>query len=147
MELKKLMIPTKAVWLDFPGFPGFRVKVSNLARKELAELRKRCTGQQFDRKARMIVETLDDEKFVREFTKATVNGWEGLTIAHLESLVLIDTQGQDPESLVDYSLENAELLVSNSIEFDTWLNEVVFDLDNFRSGTKTRTTESSGETV
>jgi len=25
-------------------------------------------------------------------------------------------------------------LVSSSTEFDTWLNEVVFDLDNFRAG-------------
>ena len=44
--------------------------------------------------------------------------------------------GQDPESEVDYSADNAEQLVANSTEFDTWLNEVVFDLDNFRGGTE-----------
>ena len=32
-----------------------------------------------------------------------------------------------------YSKENAEVLVENSSEFDNWLNEVVFDLENFRS--------------
>ena len=28
------------------------------------------------------------------------------------------------------------LLVENSSEFDNWLNEVVFDLENFRTGGK-----------
>ena len=34
---------------------------------------------------------------------------------------------------MDYSEENAQTLVENSSEFDNWLNEVVFDLENFRS--------------
>ena len=44
-----------------------------------------------------------------------------------------------------YSEENAEVLVANSTEFDTWLNEVVFDLDNFRSGTKRGRTKKTRE--
>ena len=34
---------------------------------------------------------------------------------------------------MEFSEENAQLLVENSSEFDNWLNEVVFDLENFRS--------------
>ena len=34
---------------------------------------------------------------------------------------------------MDFSEENAKQLVENSSEFDNWLNEVVFDLENFRS--------------
>ena len=50
---------------------------------------------------------------------------------------MIDTDGQDLTKELEYSIENAETLVSSSTEFDTWLNEVVFDLDNFRNtGTK-----------
>ena len=45
-------------------------------------------------------------------------------------------EGQDSSQEINYSEENAEQLVSNSTEFDTWLNEVVFDLDNFRGGTE-----------
>ena len=40
----------------------------------------------------------------------------------------------DPESELDYDQEQAEVLVQNSAEFDNWINEVVFDLDNFRAG-------------
>ncbi len=136
MELKKLMVDSKSVWLDFPGLPGFSVEVANLSRKELTNLRKRCTTSKFDRKTRQLTENLDDDKFVSEFSKATIRNWKGLTISHLETLILIDTEGQDPEKEVEYSDENAEVLVTNSSEFDTWLNEVVFDLGNFRSEPK-----------
>ena len=136
MELKKLMVDSKAVWIDFPGLPGFSVEVANLSRKELTGLRKRCTSQKFDRKTRQLLETLDEDKFVSEFSKASIKNWKGLTGEHLETLLLIDTDNQDPKAEVDYSIENAEILVTNSSEFDTWLNEVVFDLDNFRSQSK-----------
>ena len=133
MELKKLMVDSKSVWMDFPGLDGFKVEVANLSRKELTGLRKRCTSSKFDRKSRQIMENLDEEKFVKEFAKATLKGWSGLTIEHLETLILINTDGQDPDAEVEFSEDNAEILVTNSTEFDTWLNEVVFDLDNFRS--------------
>ena len=136
MQLKKLMVDSKSVWIDFPGLSGFSVEVANLSRKELTSLRKRCTAQKFDRKTRQLVETLDEDKFVSEFAECSVKNWKGLTVEHLETLLLIDTEGQDPQAEVEYSKENAEVLVTNSSEFDTWLNEVVFDLDNFRSGGK-----------
>jgi hypothetical protein len=103
--------------------------------------------QKFDRKLRQIMEDLDEDKFVEEFTKSTVKNWKGLTIEHLETLVLIDTNNQDMSKEVEYSQENAEVLVSSSTEFDTWLNEVVFDLDNFRSRREGETAGSAGKTV
>jgi len=136
MDLKKLMVDTKAVWVDFPGLPGFEVEVANLSRKELNGLRKKCTTTKFDRKTRAAVETLDEEKFVTEFSKSVIINWKGLALEHLETLLLVDIDGQDPKKELEFSEENAETLVSSSTEFDTWLNEVVFDLDNFRTGSK-----------
>ena len=99
-------------------------------------MRKRCTGQKFDRKTRGVVESLDEDKFVTEFSKATLINWKGLTYKNLEALLLVDVADQDPETELPYTEENAETLVSSSTEFDTWLNEVVFDLDNFRISAK-----------
>lgn len=147
MELKKLMVDSKSVWIDFPGLDGFSVEVANLSRKELTGLRKRCTSQKFDRKTRQIAEVLDEDKFVKEFSAATVKGWKGLTLEHLETLILIDIDGQDPSKEVEFSEDNAEVLVTNSTEFDTWLNEVVFDLDNFRGAGKGRNSKAAGEAV
>ena len=136
MDLKKLMVDTKAVWVDFQGLKGFSVEVANLSRKELNGLRKKCTTTKFDRKTRAAVETLDEEKFVSEFSRSVIKNWKGLTLEHLETLLLVDIEGQDPKKELEFSEENAETLVSSSTEFDTWLNEVVFDLDNFRTGSK-----------
>ena len=134
MELKSLLVDSKTAWVDFPGLDGFEVELANLSRKELVNLRKRCTTNKFDRKTRMFNEELDETKFVKEFTEATVKGWKGLKLKYLEDLILVDLQGQDPNGELEYTEENAQVLVENSTEFDNWLNEVVFDLENFRSG-------------
>ena len=147
MDLKKLVVDTKSGWVDFPGLSGFSIEVANLSRKELNNLRKRCTVQKFDRKTRQVVESLDEEKFVKEFSVATVKNWKGLSLSNLETLLLIDTTGQDMSTELEFTEDNAETLVSSSNEFDTWLNEVVFDLDNFRVGGKGGSSKPTGETL
>ena len=133
MELKSLLVDSKTTWVEFPGLDGFEVELANLSRKELVNLRKRCTQNKFNRKTRQFEEILDDDKFVIEFTSATVKGWKGLKLKFLEDLVLVDIKGEDPEKELPFDEPNAQLLVENSNEFDNWLNEVVFDLENFRS--------------
>ena len=136
MDLKTLMVDTKRAWVDFSGLEGFSVEVANLSKKELQGLRKKCVSTKFDRKTRQAIEDLDEEKFVTEFSKAVIKNWKGLTLEHLETLLLVDIEGKDPTTELEYTSENAETLVSSSTEFDTWLNEVVFDLDNFRTKRK-----------
>ena len=136
MELKNLLVDSKTTWVEFPGLEQFEVELANLSRKELVSLRKKCTTNKFNRKTRAFEESLDDEKFVKEFAKSTVKGWKGLQIGFLEDLLLVDLKGQDPETEMEYTEENALLLVENSSEFDNWLNEVVFDLENFRTNFK-----------
>ena len=148
MELKSLLVDTKTTWVEFPGLHNFEVELANLSRKDLVALRKKCTNNKFNRKTRGFEETLDDEKFVREFTESTVKNWKGLKLSYLEDLLLVDLKGQDVESELEYSKTNAESLVENSSEFDNWLNEVVFDLENFRDrreGKDIPTTESIPE--
>ena len=122
MELKSLLVDSKTAWVEFPGMEGFEVELANLSRKELVNLRKKCTTNKFDRKTRAFNEELDESKFLSEFTKAVVKNWKG--------------SGQDPEKEMDYSYDNGKVLVENSSEFDNWLNEVVFDLENFRGGSQ-----------
>jgi len=133
MELKNLLVDSKTTWVEFPGLDGFEVELANLSRKELVALRKRCTQNKFNRKTRQFEENLDDDKFVKEFTTATVKNWNGLKLKYLEDLVLVDLKGNDPEQELPFNMANSTELVENSSEFDNWLNEVVFDLENFRS--------------
>ena len=143
MELKSLLVDSKTTWVEFPGLEGFEVELANLSRKELTNLRKKCTINKFNRKIRQFEDELDDEKFVKEFAKATVQNWKGLKLEYLEDLLLVDLKDQDPTKEMEFSVENALVLVENSTEFDNWLNEVVFDLENFRGKQQGNTPEKT----
>ena len=123
MNLEALMVDTKSAWIEFPEAPGLEVEVNNLSRKEITNLRKRCITTKFNRKTRIMEED-------------TVVGWRGFKLKYLEDLLLVDLTDNDPEGELEYNQENAEQLVNNSTEFDNWLNEVVFDLANFRGGSE-----------
>ena len=148
MELKSLLVDSKTTWVEFPGLTGFEVELANLSRKELTNLRKKCTINKFNRKTRQFEDELNDEKFVVEFTRSTVKNWKGLKLEYLQDLLLVDLKDQDSKKELEFSEENAQVLVENSTEFDNWLNEVVFDLDNFRTSdegkTKGKTSPVSG---
>ena len=136
MDLKTLLVDSKTTWVEFPGSEGFEVELANLSRKELQNLRKNCIQNKFNRKTRMYEESLDDEKFVKEFTLKTVKGWKGLKLKYLEDMLLVEYPKKDEDVELEYTEDNAITLVENSTEFDNWLNEVVFDLENFRSGSE-----------
>jgi hypothetical protein len=145
MDLKSLLVDSKTTWVDFPGLDGFEVELANLSRKELVNLRKKCTSNKFNRKTRAFEEILDDEKFVKEFAGATVKNWKGLKLSYLEDLILVDLKGQDLNTEMEYTFDNALVLVENSSEFDNWLNEVVFDLENFRSKEPRKNKKETGD--
>ena len=147
MELKSLLVDSKTTWVEFPGLDGFEVELANLSRKELVALRKRCVQNKFNRKTRAFEESLDETKFIKEFTQSTVQGWRGLQLQYLEDLLLVDLKGQEPTKELGYTADKAEQLVENSTEVDNWLNEVVFDLDNFRSDKKGSDTKQTGSTA
>ena len=145
MDLKSLLVDSKTTWVEFPGLDGFEVELANLSRKELVNLRKKCTSNKFNRKTRAFEEILDDEKFVKEFAGATVKNWKGLKLSYLEDLILVDLKGQDLNTEMEYTFDNALVLVENSSEFDNWLDEVVFDLENFRSKEPRKNKKETGD--
>jgi hypothetical protein len=136
MNLSELMVDTKSAWVEYPAYEGFEIELVNLSRPELTALRKRCVSTKFDKNTRKPVEELNEEKFISEFTKATIKNWKGFKLKYLEDFMLVDLSNVDVEKELEYSQENARLLITNSAEFDTWVNETVFDLENFRTGAK-----------
>ena len=119
------------VSIDFPGMVGFSVELCYLAREELLSLRKKCLNKKFSRSTHQAEETLDEERFLHEYCKAVIKGWSGLKLSYLEELLLVDTEGMDPDQELPYSLEEAEILMKNSTSFDTWVSESLGDLENF----------------
>lgn len=131
ISLASLMTPSKTVTLDFPGYSGFNVDVTYLSREELLKVRKKCVSTKFNRKSRQPEEVLDEEKFLVEYVRSVIKGWSGLKFRFLEELLLVDVSAYDPDDELPYTQENAELLMKNSTDFDTWVTETVGDLENF----------------
>ena len=133
ISLASLMTPSKTVTIDFPGYKGMTIDLCYLAREELIKLRKKCVTMKFNKKSRQPEEELDDERFLTEYCKAVIKGWKGLKFRYLEELLLVDISGQDPDDELAYTQENAELLMKNAGDFDTWVTDTVGDLENFTS--------------
>ena len=131
VSLKSLLTPSKTVSIEMPGFDGFEVKLTYLAREELLKLRNRSVKQVLNKKTRAYEEQLDNDKFLVEYCKSIIKGWKGLKYKYLEELLLVDTSNLDPEDELDYTQENAELLMKNSGDFDNWVSETVGELENF----------------
>ena len=119
------------VSIDFPGMNGFSVDLCYLAREELLALRKKCVSKKFNRSTHQAEEIIDDDKFLTEYVKGVIKGWTGLKLSYLEELLLVDTEGMDPDQELPYSQEEAEILMKNSNSFDTWVSESLGDLENF----------------
>ena len=135
VSLSSLLTPSKTVTVDYPGMNGFTVDLCYLAREELIKLRNRCLSQKFNRKTRAFDDQLDEDKFLVEYVKAVIKGWKGLKYSYLEELLLVDISSLDPEDYLEFSLDNAETLMKNAADFDTWVTEVTGELENF---TKTK---------
>ena len=135
ISLASLMTPSKTVTIDFPGYDGMTVDLCYLAREELLKLRKKCVTTKFSKKTRQPEESLNEDKFLIEYCKAVIKNWDGLKYRYLEELLLVDISALDSNDLLVYTQDNAELLMKNSGDFDTWVTETVSELENF-TGTK-----------
>lgn len=135
VSLKSLLVPSKAVEVEFPGFAGFKVQLSFLSRETLVNIRKKATKVSF--KNRQPVEEVNDEMFLQLYVENAIKGWSGLKLSYLEQLAPVDLTGQDVEVELEFSAENALFLMKSSSDFDAWISEQVTDLGNFqKSSTK-----------
>jgi len=132
VSLKSLMTPTKTVEFDYPSCEGFKVKLTYLAREELMKLRTRCVQQVFNKKTRSYEEEMNDDRFLEEYTKAVIKGWSGFKLGYAKNMLLLgDMSPEEEEKELEFTQENVEVLMKNSIDFDSWVTEQVGDLENF----------------
>ncbi len=131
VSLASLMTPSKTVSLDFQDMEGFTVQLTYLAREELLKLRSKCLKQKFNKKTRAFEEQLDETTFLVEYVRAVIKGWTGLKYKYLQEILLVDLGDLEPEDELPFTQENAELLMKNSPDFDTWVTESVGELENF----------------
>lgn len=129
ISLKTLLVPSKSVTVEYPGMPGFTIDVCFLSRETLQSIRKKATKTSF--KNRQPVEELNDDLFLELYVKASIKGWKGFKLTYLEQLAPVDVSGEDSDAELDYSEENALMLMKASTNFDAFISEQVTDLGNF----------------
>jgi hypothetical protein len=129
LSLKSLLVPSKTVTVEYPGFDDFKVNVAFLSRETLINIRKKSTKTTF--KNRQPTEELNDDLFLQMYVKASIKGWSGLKLEYLEQLAPVDLNGQDSKAELPYSEENALFLMKNSSNFDAFISETVTELSNF----------------
>lgn len=129
LSLKNILVPSKAVEVEYPGMPGFKVSVSYLSREVLLKIRKNTTKSVF--KGRQVVEEPNDEAFLEQYVEAAIKGWTGFKLRYVEQLVPVDISEQDKEEELEYTKENALMLMKNSSDFDNYITSVVSDLGKF----------------
>jgi hypothetical protein len=134
LSLKNLLVPSKSVEVEYPGFDGFKIDVVFLSRETLVNIRKKATKTSF--KNRQTTEELDDKLFLQLYVNACIKGWKGFKLSYLEQLAPVDLTGQNPDDELAYTQENALFLMQNSGAFDSFISETVTELTNF---TKTST--------
>ena len=134
LSLKSLLVPSKSVEVDYPGFNGFKINVVFLSRETLVGIRKKATKTVF--KNRQPLEELDDKLFLQLYVNACIKGWSGFKLSYLEQLAPVDLTGQDLDSDLPYDQDNALFLMQASANFDAFISETVTELSNF---TKTST--------
>ncbi len=129
LSLKKLLVPSKAAVVEFPGFPGFKINVAFLSRETMIEIRKKATVIGW--KNRLQTEEIDDTLFLKLYTENAVKGWTGLKLEYLNKLAPVDLEGQDLNASLEYSDENALFLMQNSTNFDAFISGTVTELNAF----------------
>lgn len=130
LSLKSLLVPSKQVEAEFPGFADFKVQLNFLSRETLVGIRKKATKITF--KNRQPTEELDDDLFLQLYVAAAIKGWTGFKLTYLEQLAPVDLKGQDMKAELEFSDENALFLMKASSNFDSWISEQVTELGNFQ---------------
>ena len=136
LSLKTLLVPSKAIEVEYPGMPGFYVDIAFLSRETLLNIRKKSTKTSF--KNRQPQEEFNDELFLQLYVENAVKGWKGLKLSYLDQLAPVDLTGQDMNAELEYTAENAFFLMKNSTNFDAFISEQVSDLGNFSKTNSTK---------
>jgi hypothetical protein len=128
ISLKSLLVPSKTIEVDYPGFSGFKLQINYISRDNLINLRKKSTKTTF--KGRQTQEDFNEDLFLELYVDAAIRGWSGLKFKYVDLLAPVDVSKFDPEDELGYSKENALMLIKNSTDFDSFVSERVNDLGN-----------------
>ena len=134
MDLSQMLVKSKTVDMEYPGYSDLVVKVAYLTREELSDLRKKCVNTKFNKRTRQPEEEVDSDLFQDLYIKAVIKGWEGFKYKYLEKMLPVSipaTEYKEGDGLFEFSNDNAAVLMKNCTDFDNWITAQLDDVENF----------------
>ena len=133
INLRKSRVKDTVAWIKYPELDGFEVKIKYLSKKDLLALGKRCTVKQMDvQNPGQTKEDIDQDQYRKLVAKEVLLDWKGLTIAGAKVLISLGEDFDDAEE-VEATEDNKKLLLEESINFDSWFQNVMSSLTHFRA--------------
>lgn len=132
MKLSQMILPMKTVEFEYPGVEDLFFSLSFISKKELNRMRKDNTKMIKSKVTNHFAEELDEEGFMREYVPTVIKGWRGLTLGNIQEFLCMP-EDADQETKVPYDKDNAYELLTNSQDLDTWVSEMISNLENFRN--------------
>lgn len=130
MDLASLIVPSKETVAEYPSIDGFEVTLAYLTRDELNKIKKKATTNKVNKKTRDIEEEVNAELFQDIYINSVIKGWKGLTGEGLKTMIPVPDTVEDDE-IVEYTDKNALVLMKNCSDFDSWVGDVLSDIQNF----------------
>lgn len=130
-KISQYILPEKAIMVDFPDIDGFKIEITYLGREELVKLNERCSKKSLNRTTRQMETVTDNEKFLQEYCKRAITGWNGLKMKHLPKLLAADIRNVNPEEEIPFDQDDALELLKNSSIFDQFLSATMNDVEQF----------------
>lgn len=131
MDLSKMIIPDKAVWVEYPGLPGLEIELAHLTKDALMKIREKAVNKKLNRSTRKMEDEVDSDLFQSLYISAVIKNWKGFKLKYLNKFVPTDLNGQTEDEELDYTQENAEALMKNAMDFDNWVSDTIEDVELF----------------
>lgn len=141
-KIASLMATETVVDVEFPDIEGFIVSLVYLNREDLVKIRNQSLTFKFNKRTRQREEEIDNDKFLAAYTEKAIKDWKGLKVKHLPMLLPVDISSMDSEEDIEYSVEEARDLVTNSTIFDQFITDTMNEFEQF-SITKRETDEKN----
>jgi len=130
-KLKSMLVKDTTIWVDFPDIPEFEINLRFISREDLLKIRNASLTYKFNKRTRQREEEVDNAKFLVNYAEKAITDWRGLRIKHLPLLLPVDITGMNGEELVEYSVEDAADLLTNSPVFDQFVTDTLSDFEQF----------------
>lgn len=133
MELKSLLVTEKEVVVEYPDpdLEGFEVTIAYLPREALQKIRKKCTSTKYSKKTHQLEEVMNNDLFLELYVQKLIKGWTGLKMGYLKELMTVSVLDVDLEKDLEYTEDNALVLMKSSTIFDSWITDVTSDISVF----------------